>query len=348
MKVPIRIAAMFAAATLALSACGSDSEADDTTAADDTSGGGTIAVAYDLGGRGDGGFNDLAYAGAAAAAEAQGAEVTESTAKETDTDADRAARLELLAESGANPVVTVGYLYATALTEVAPKYPDTWFAIVDDATVEEPNVVGLTFAANEGSFLVGAVAALESKTGEVGFIGGVDIPLINEFEAGFVAGVEAADADVKVSSSYLTQPPDFAGFNDPVRGKESANGLYDGGADIIFAAAGGSNAGVFDSADGAGTMVIGVDSDQYTTTEAPLNSVIISSMLKRVDVGVQTFIESVADGSVEAGERRFDLSSDGVGYSTSGDMLSPETIEAVEALAEQVTSGEITVPTTVE
>lgn len=350
MKRTIRSFAVAAAAALTLSACGgSDTSTDSADGASDepSSDGGTVAVAYDLGGRGDGGFNDLAYAGAAAAAEAQGAEVTEATAQETDTDQDRAARLELMAESGANPVVTVGYLYATALTEVAPKYPDTWFAIVDDATVDQPNVVGLTFAANEGSFLVGAVAALESETGSVGFIGGVDTELINEFEAGFVAGVEAADDSVEVSSSYLTQPPDFAGFNDPTRGLESANGLYDAGADIVFAAAGGSNAGVFDAAESAGTKVIGVDSDQYETTEAPLNEVIISSMLKRVDVGVQTFIESVADGSVEAGERRFDLSTEGVGYSTSGDMLSEETISAVDALAEQVISGEITVPTTV-
>ena len=244
--------------------------------------------------------------------------------------------------------MTVGYLYATALGEVAPKYPDTWFAIVDDATVEQPNVVGLTFAANEGSFLVGAVAALETTTGKVGFIGGVNTPLINEFEAGFLAGAEAAAPDVEVSSSYLTQPPDFAGFNDPTRGKESANGLYDSGVDIIFAAAGGSNAGVFDSANAAGQKAIGVDSDQYTTTEAPLNSVIISSMLKKVDVGVQTFIESVADGSVEAGERRFDLSTDGVGYSTTGDFLAEDTITKVDELAAQIVSGEITVPTTVE
>lgn len=349
MKTFIRAAAVVAAATLALGACGSDDDSSgSSTGSGSEADGGSVAVAYDLGGRGDGGFNDLAYAGAKAAADAQGAEVTESTAKETDTDEDRAARLELLAQSGANPVVTVGYLYATALGEVAPKYPDTWFAIVDDATVEQPNVVGLTFAANEGSFLVGAVAALESETGQVGFIGGVDTPLINEFEAGFAAGAEAAAPDVEVSASYLTQPPDFAGFNDPGRGKESAKGLYDAGADIVFAAAGGSNAGVFDAASGAGTKVIGVDSDQYTTTEPPLNEVIISSMLKRVDVGVQTFIESVADGSVEAGERRFDLSSDGVGYATTGDLLSPETTAAVDALAEQITSGEITVPTTVE
>ncbi|MCD4533528.1 BMP family ABC transporter substrate-binding protein [Nocardioides sp. cx-169] len=350
MKALIRTAALVAVASLALGACGGG---DEESASDETGGagpgaGGTVAVAYDLGGRGDGGFNDLAYAGAKAAADAQGAEVTESTAKETDTDEDRAARLELLAQSGADPVVTVGYLYATALNEVAPKYPDTWFAIVDDATVDQPNVAALTFAANEGSFLVGAVAALESESGKVGFIGGVDTPLINEFEAGFLAGAEAANPEVDVSTSYLTQPPDFAGFNDPTRGKESANGQYDSGVDIIFAAAGGSNAGVFDAANGAGAKVIGVDSDQYDTTEPPLNEVIVSSMLKRVDVGVQTFIESVADGSVEAGERRFDLSTDGVGYSTSGDLLSEETIAAVDEFAAQIRSGDITVPTTVE
>lgn len=346
---PRRLGVLLLVAALGLAACGSESESESESA---SSGGdepaGQIAVAYDLGGRGDGGFNDLAYAGANAAAETTGAEVVESTARAEDTDADRTARLTLMAESGANPVVAVGYLYAPSVAEVAPQFPDTWFAIVDDDTVQADNVVSLTFAANEGSFLVGAAAALETEAGSVGFIGGVNTPLINEFEAGFTAGAEAADPDVEVQAAYLTQPPDFNGFNDPQRGNESANGMYDSGADIIFAAAGGSGIGVFEAADAAGTKAIGVDNDQYESTEPPLNEVVMTSMLKRVDVGVQSFVESVADGTVEAGTTRFDLASGGVGYSTSGDFLSPETIEALEAFADQITAGDIDVPTTVD
>lgn len=346
MKRIITWAAAATAAALVLAGCSSSGE--ETTAESETEPTVSIGVAYDLGGRGDGGFNDLAYAGATEAAEANNGEVVESTARAEDTDADRVERLRLMAQGGSNPVIAVGYLYATALAEVAPEFPDTWFAIVDDDTVVEDNVASLTFAASEGSFLVGVIAALESETGQVGFIGGVNTPLLNEFEAGYTAGVAAADDSVTVSSSYLTQPPDFNGFNDPQLGAESANGMYDAGVDIIFAAAGGSGLGVFESAQSAGTRAIGVDNDQYESTEAPLNEVILTSMLKRVDVGVSTFTQSVIDGTAVAGNTVFDLSTDGVGYSTSGDFLSPETIEAVEGFAEQITSGEITVPTSVE
>lgn len=345
---PLRLGALLLVGALSLVACGGSDDETTTSGGDGGGDGGKVAVAYDLGGRGDGGFNDLAYAGAEAAAETTGAEVVESTARAEDTDADRTARLTLMAESGANPVVAVGYLYAPSVAEVAGEFPDTWFAIVDDDTVDAPNVVSLMFAAEEGSFLVGAAAALETESGSVGFIGGVNTPLINEFEAGFTAGAEAANAEIEVQAAYLTQPPDFNGFNDPQRGNESAQGMYDAGVDIIFAAAGGSGIGVFEAADGAGMRAIGVDNDQYESTEPPLNEVVMTSMLKRVDVGVQTFIESVADGTVEAGTALFDLASGGVGYSTSGDFLSPETIQALDGFAEQIIAGEIEVPTTVE
>jgi len=344
MKRSLRpLAAMFAAAALVLSACGSDGSDD---AADSPAGDFKIAIAYDLGGRGDGGFNDLAYAGAEKAADELDGEVVEATARAEDTDADRTDRLKLMAEGGADAVIAVGFLYATALTEVAAQYPDTWFAIVDDDTVSADNVVSLMFAANEGSFLVGAAAALETETDKVGYIGGVNTPLLQEFEAGFTAGAKAADADVEVSATYLTEPPNFDGFNDPQRGAESANGMYDSGVDIIFAAAGGSGQGVFESASKAGKRAIGVDNDQYASVEPPLNEVIITSMLKKVDVGVHGFITSVDDGSVAAGTRVFDLAADGVGYSTSGDQLSADTIAKLDELAAQIKDGSLEVPTT--
>lgn len=305
----------------------------------------SIAVAYDLGGRGDGGFNDLAYSGAERAAEELDGEVVEATARTEDTDADREDRLRLMAERGADVVVAVGFLYATAVVTVAEQFPDTWFAIVDDDTVEADNVVSLIFAANEGSFLVGVAAGSESQTGRVGFIGGVNTPLIEEFQAGYEAGVLAVSSDTDIEVTYLTQPPDFNGFNDPQRGAESASGMYDSGVDIIFAAAGGSGHGVFESARRVGAWAIGVDNDQYESTEPPLNEVIITSMLKHVDVGVHGFATSVADGSVTAGTALYDLAGSGVGYSTAGDQLSAETISTIEEFAAQIESGAISVPT---
>ncbi|WP_240311788.1 BMP family lipoprotein [Nocardioides houyundeii] len=341
-RLGLMLLALVLPATLA--ACGEGTGATGATGDSDR----TVGVAYDLGGRGDGGFNDLAYAGATQAAESMDAKVMESSARAEDTDADRTARLKLMAEGGANPVVAVGYLYAPSVAEVAEQFPETWFAIVDDDTITADNVVSLTFAANEGSFLVGVAAALQSETGQVGFIGGVNTPLINEFEAGFAAGVEAADNGVELDTAYLTQPPDFNGFNDPQRGAEAAAGMYDSGVDIIFAAAGGSGQGVFETAAKVGAKAIGVDNDQYETAEPPLNEVIITSMLKRVDVGVEQFISSVEDGTVTSGTTKLNLSSEGVGYATSGDFLSPETIKAVDAFAEKIKSGELAVPRSVD
>ena len=202
-----------------------------------------VAVAYDLAGRGDGGFNDLAYNGAEQAAAELGLELTEVTAKAEDTDQDRSDRLRLLADSGHNPIIAVGFTYAGPVAEVAAEYPEVWFGIVDDATVEAPNVAGLVFAEEEGSFLVGVVAALESETGHVGFIGGVNVPLIVKFEAGYIAGAKAVNPDIEITSTYLSQPPDFSGFNDPAKGKEAAKGMVDAGADILYAAGGGYGGG---------------------------------------------------------------------------------------------------------
>ena len=135
--------------------------------------------------------------------------------------------------------------------KVAKEFPDTKFAIIDDAAAVGPNIANLTFAEHEGSFLVGAAAALKSKTGNIGFVGGVEVPLIKKFEAGYEAGAKAVKPDIKVQTKYLTQPPDFSGFNDPAKGKTAAEGMYDGGADVVYQAAGGSGGGVFEAAKAA-------------------------------------------------------------------------------------------------
>lgn len=334
-----RWALTLAVGSLVLAGCGG-SEGGDGDAA-----GFKVAVAYDLAGRGDGGFNDLAYNGVKQAADELGAELTEVTAKPDDSDQDRIDRLRLLAEAGNQAIVAVGFTYAGPVATVAADFPDIWFGIVDDGTVELPNVAGLVFAEHEGSFLVGVAAALKTQTGKVGFIGGVNIPLIQKFEAGYVAGVAAVDPGIEVEVAYLTQPPDFAGFNDPARGREAAQGMYDSGADIVYAAAGGSGNGVFQAASESGTFAIGVDADQYNTADESVRDVIITSMLKNVNVATYSFTMAVADGTATPGVNVFDLARDGVGYSLTGGAIDDVQAE-IDAYAEQITSGAITVPDT--
>ncbi len=201
------------------------------------------------------------------------------------------------------------------------------------------------FAEEEGSFLVGVVAALESETGHIGFIGGVNVPLIVKFEAGYIAGATAVNPDVMVTSTYLSQPPDFSGFNDPAKGKEAAKGMFDAGADIVYAAAGGSGGGLFEAATEGGYLAIGVDADQYMTAAPEVRDVIMTSMLRNVNVATHTFVTQVADGSAQAGLNLFDLETGGVGYSTSGGMID-HIVDEVNGYADRIISGEIAVPST--
>jgi basic membrane protein A len=346
-----KLAAVVATAALALAACGGSSSG--TTPA--TTGSSSapapttsapaalkVGLAYDIGGRGDKSFNDSAAAGLDKAKADLGVEIKELSASQGETDADKEARLTLLAQAGYNPVIAVGFLYGTALKNVATKFPDTKFGIID-STVDAPNVTGLTFAEEQGSFLVGAAAALKSKTGNVGYIGGCLLPSIQKFEAGFAAGAKAVKADIKVQVKYLSNPPECKGFNDPAAGTETANGMYDAGADIIFAAAGGSGTGVFQAAKAKKGLAIGVDSDQYQTAAADLQPVIMTSMLKRVDVAVFDFIKSFKDGAPLTGVQTFDLKQDGVGYSTSGGQVDDIATKLDEYKA-KIVSGEIKVP----
>ncbi|MDH4159725.1 MAG: BMP family ABC transporter substrate-binding protein [Actinomycetota bacterium] len=338
------LASVIFAGALALTACGGDD-----TASPAASGGPTsdiqVGLAYDIGGRGDQSFNDSAALGLDKAAADFGVGTKELEASNTETDADKAERLRLLAEGGYNPVIAIGFAYATALAEVAPEYPDTNFAIVDDSSVEEPNVAGLVFTEEQGSFLVGTVAAQASTTGKIGFVGGVNTPLIQKFQAGYVAGAEAVNPDIKVQVKYLTQAPDFSGFNDPAKGNTAAGGMFDNGADVVYHAAGGSGSGVFDAAAAAGGLAIGVDSDQYLTAAPEVKDVVITSMIKRVDVAVYDYIQSAVDGATLTGVQTFDLAAEGVGYSLSNPAVEPYTAET-DAYADQIINGEITVPTT--
>lgn len=351
-----KVAGVAAAATLLLSACGTAADDDDST--DDTATGGDecavteiegdpqVALAYDVGGRGDQSFNDAAYAGFAEAQEEWGFEGAEGEAAQDEDEAVREDRLRGFADDGYNVIIGVGFAYSESVNVVAPDYPNVAFGVIDGFDPDDEvncNVAYLTFAEHEGSFLVGAAAALESESGQVGFVGGVNNALIQKFQAGFEAGVAAADPDVTVEVSYIEQT-DPSGFGDPAGGQAAADGLFDDGADIVFHAAGGSGQGVFDSAVANDGRAIGVDSDQYLTASADQAPRIITSMLKRVDTATYDFIASVFDGEPLTSYYAFTLEEDGVGYSTSGDLLAPETIDAVEEFRTQIIDGTIEVP----
>ncbi len=304
-----------------------------------------VGMAYDVGGRGDQSFNDSAAAGLDKAAAEFGVETKEAAATNGEAESARAERLQQLIDAGYTNIVAVGFAYAGAVGTIAKENPEVKFAIVDDASEASTgaNIMNITFAEQEGSFLVGAAAALKSKTGKLGFVGGVETDLIKKFEAGFKAGVKAANPEATVSSKYLTQPPDFSGFGDVAKGKAAAEGMYQGGADIVYHAAGGSGGGVFTAAKAAKKLAIGVDSDQALTAAEDVRSVIMTSMIKRVDTGVYTFIKSIHDGSFKAGNTVFDLKADGVGYSTTGGMVD-DIADKLEAYKADIISGKIVVP----
>ncbi len=342
----LRLAATVAVLSLGLAACGGS---DDSGGGTDTAGSGSgsssdlkVGLAYDIGGRGDQSFNDSAAVGLDKAKDELGLEATESEAGAGEAESAKEERLRVLADSGHNPIIAVGFAYSASVAKVAPEFPEVDFAIVDDAAAEGENVSNLLFAEQEGSFLVGAAAALKSKTNNVGFIGGVQVPLISKFEVGFTEGAKAVKPDVEVQTVYLTQPPDFTGFNDPAKGRTAAQGMFDGGADVVYHAAGGSGGGLFEAAKEAGGLAIGVDSDQYETAAPDVRDVILTSMVKRVDVAVFDFLSSVAEGEVEAGPRVYDLEQGGIDYSTSGGKVDDIKTQLDEYKA-KIVSGEITV-----
>jgi len=334
---------------MSLAACGSDNNTTPSGGGSTTASSLKIGLAYDIGGRGDRSFNDAAAAGlekAQSEFSLPAENVKELSARSGETDADRAQRLELLAQGGYSPVLAIGFAYAKALGTVAPKYPNVKFGIVD-ATVDDvkgPNVSNLIFAEQEGSYLVGAAGALKSTAGHIGFVGGCDVPLIHKFEAGYKAGAKKIKPDIKIDSKYLSTPQQScSGFNDPAAGKEAAKGMYDGGADVVYQAAGGSGGGVFSAAKEASKLAIGVDSDQYNTAGADVQGVILTSMIKHVEVAVYTFIEQVKDNQFKSGAQTFDLKVDGVGYATSGGKID-DIKSQLDDLKKQIIDGTITVP----
>jgi basic membrane protein A and related proteins len=260
------------------------------------------------------------------------------------TDPQRHERLTSLAEAGYDPVI-VRFLYAVALGKVARQYPNTQFAIVDDSSLsaDNKNVTSLLFADHEGSYLVGAIAAQASKTGTIGFVGGVHVPLIKKFQAGYEAGARMVKPGIRVLSGYLSEPPDFSGFGDPANGKAVASRMYVSGADVVYHAAGSSSDGIFQAATAAGALAIGVDSDQYMTAPADTKAAILTSMLKHVDVAVSEYVQARAAQAPLPRISVFDLARGGVGYSKSNPLVRPY-VAMTDDLRAQIIAGKIKVP----
>ncbi|MGW4562000.1 BMP family lipoprotein [Streptomyces sp. NPDC004561] len=343
-------AACIATAALAVTAtaCGSTSS-DNNASSSSSSGGGKgikIGLAYDVGGRGDRSFNDSAARGADKAEKEFGGSIKELTAKTSDTEADREQRLSDLAQAGYNPVVAVGFSYAASMEKVAKQFPKTSFGIVD-SVVDAKNVNSITFTEEQGSYLAGVAAALKTKKDHVGFIGGVDTPLIKKFEAGYVQGVKDTNPKVKVDVQYLSHGTDLSGFSSPDKGKQAAQGMLDNGADVVYSAAGSSGNGAIEAVNGVkGAWAVGVDSDQYNVPGlAKYKNSILTSMVKNVDVGVYDFIKSVHDGKPLAGNNVYSLAKNGVSLATSGGFIS-DIQPKLDAAKQKIVSGQIKVKTT--
>jgi basic membrane protein A len=250
--------------------------------------------------------------------------------------------MRAFAERGYDLIVGVGFAQAPIMDEVARDYPNLKFAIID-GVIDLPNVASLIFKEHEGSFLVGMIAARTSKTGKIGFVGGMDIPLIHKFEAGYRAGVKYVCPDCTVIAQYAGVTPEA--FRNPGRGKELALSQYQNGVNVIFHASGSTGLGVFEAARQTGKLAIGVDADQYA--EAPGH--VLTSMVKGVDAVVFDQIEKARNGTFHGGVQEYGLAENGVGYvyDEHNRALIPDSVHArIEQLRADIIAGRITVPAT--
>ncbi|NKC11958.1 MAG: BMP family ABC transporter substrate-binding protein [Gammaproteobacteria bacterium] len=294
------------------------------------------AVVYDMGGKFDKSFNQAAFDGAERYAEESGEKYREF---EPTNDAQREQAMRRLAKRGANPIVAIGFSQATAVEKVAKEFPDLKFTIVD-MVVDLPNVQSVVFKEHEGSFLVGALAAMASKTGKVGFIGGMDIPLIRRFACGYMQGVRHVTAGAEVFSNMTGTTP--AAWNDPGKGAELARSQFDRGADVVYAAAGGTGVGVYQAAADQGKLAIGVDSNQNYLHPGTM----LSSMVKRVDVAVYESFNGVKTGAWAPGVRVLGLAEGGVGWALdehNAKLVSDEMKAELEALSQDIIEGRVQV-----
>ncbi|HEY3316139.1 MAG TPA: BMP family ABC transporter substrate-binding protein [Bacillota bacterium] len=317
-----------------------------------------IGLVFDVGGRGDKSFNDSAFAGfERAIKEFDPAAKQDGTTwtgkyewKYLEPSAggeNREQLLRTLAEDKYTLEIGVGFLFTDALSAVAKNFPGTKFGLVDgfvDKLDDKSNIVCLGFKEHEGSFLVGAAAAKLSKTGIIGFVGGMKMPLIEKFEAGYYAGAKYVNPKINVLSAYIGTTGDA--FKDPTKGKELALGQYQKKADVVYHASGASGMGVFQAAAAQKKLAIGVDSDQYLSVSADLQPYVVTSMIKRVDVSVYETVKAVINNAYKGGYATFGLANNGVGYA---DNPGVQAIKAdLDAIAKKVASGEIKVPETMK
>jgi basic membrane protein A len=308
-----------------------------------------VGVVFDLGGRGDKSFNDGAYLGAERAEKELGVRVR---FIEPGEGSDRESGLRLLAAEGMDLVIGVGFIFTDDLTQLAKEYPNTRFAGVDYSVATDkdgkvipppPNLAALKFREEQGSFLVGALAALVGNSKKVGFVGGMDFPLIQKFEMGYKAGVKKVCPDCEVISQYAGVTPEA--FRNPGKGKELALSQYQQGVNVIFHASGSTGLGVFEAARQTGKLAIGVDADQFK--EAP--GFVLTSMVKGVDNAVFDAIKRVKEDRFKGGIYQYGLAENGVGYvyDANNEKLIPAAVRArLESLKQDIIAGRIVVPST--
>lgn len=294
------------------------------------------AIVFDMGGKFDKSFNEAAFNGAERFKGESGIAYREF---EVTSSAQREQALRNMARRGANVVVAMGFAQATAVEKIATEFSDVKFTIID-AVVDLPNVQSVVFKEHEGSFLVGMAAAMASKTGKVGFVGGMDIPLIRNFAAGYVEGAKFVNPDITVYQNMTGTTP--AAWNNPGKGNELARSQFDRGADVVYAAAGGTGIGVYQAAKDSGKLAIGVDSNQNYLHPGTM----LTSMLKRVDVAVFNAFATAKDGTWKGGVQVLGLAEDGVGYSIdehNRSLISADMEKRLEAARADIISGKIKV-----
>ncbi len=296
----------------------------------------TPAIVFDMGGKFDKSFNEAAFNGAEKFKSESGIAYREF---EVTSPAQREQAIRNMARRGANVVVAMGFAQATAVEKIAKEFPDVKFTIID-AVIDLPNVQSVVFKEHEGSFLVGMAAAMASKTGKVGFVGGMDIPLIRNFAAGYVEGAKFVNPDITVYQNMTGTTP--AAWNNPGKGNELARSQFDRGADVVYAAAGGTGIGVYQAAKDSGKLAIGVDSNQNYLHPGTM----LTSMLKRVDVAVFNAFATTKDGTWKGGVQVLGLAEDGVGYSIdehNRSLISADMEKRLEAARADIISGKIKV-----
>lgn len=323
---------MLAMTTLFLTACGGKEATTEEVVTEEKTL--NVGIVLSVGGLGDKSFNDSAYRGLEMAHEELGINYKY---VEPASPAEDEQYLREFAENDYDLVVGVGFLMRDALNQVATDFPEVKFALIDE-TVELPNVSSLLFAEDEGSFLVGALAAMMSETGTVGFVGGMEVPLIQRFEKGFEDGAKYVNPDIKSLVLYTSGPNPF---NDPVRGKENALSLIKQGADVVYHASGGTGIGVIDAAKQAGVYAIGVDSNQDAVAEGT----VLTSMIKNVDIAVYNTVKDVMAGEFKSGINVLGVAEEGVGttdFIFTKDVIGEENLNKLEDIREKIINKEIT------